>query len=119
MATYIKKDKNNKIIAVADWEFPGSTPIEHNVYLNKFGEYEIVYKKNKTIEILQEESDLNDEYKKLIQWLNDHDYIGIKIATGRATIDEYQNEIDTMNKYATRINEIKKRLNEINNIYKG
>ena len=119
MATYIKKDKNNKIIAVADWEFPGSIKIDNSVKLNKFGEYEIISKKDKSIEIIQEEINLKEEYTFLINWLKEHDYIGIKIATGRATIDEYKDQINTMNKYSCRINEINKRLIEINNTYKG
>lgn len=39
-------------------------------------------------------------------WLSDHDYIGIKIATGRATVEEYADEIEEMKKKADRINEI-------------
>ncbi|MBQ7645202.1 MAG: hypothetical protein IJS84_09280 [Spirochaetales bacterium] len=39
-------------------------------------------------------------------WLLEHDYIGTKIATGRATIDDYAAEIRTMNEYAARIDEI-------------
>ena len=39
-------------------------------------------------------------------WLKDHDYIGVKIATGRATIDDYADEIALMTEKAERINEI-------------
>lgn len=39
-------------------------------------------------------------------WLRDHDYIGTKIATGRATIEDYADEIRTMREYAERIEEI-------------
>lgn len=48
-----------------------------------------------------------EEYKKELsdkeQWLQEHDYIGVKIATGRATIEEYSEEIVTMTEYAKRI----------------
>lgn len=40
-------------------------------------------------------------------WLNQHDYIGTKIATGRATVSEYSSEIQTMREYAQRIDEIR------------
>lgn len=49
---------------------------------------------------------LEDEKRVLEQWLRDHDYIGIKIATGRATVDEYAEEIEEMKRKAERINEI-------------
>ena len=49
---------------------------------------------------------LEDEKRVLEQWLRDHDYIGIKIATGRATVDEYAEEIEEMKLKAERINEI-------------
>lgn len=38
------------------------------------------------------------------------DYIGVKIATGRATIEEYAEQIEKMKSYAQRINEINKEL---------
>ena len=46
------------------------------------------------------------EKAELEAWLNNHDYIGVKIATGRATISEYADVIAEMNKKANRINEI-------------
>lgn len=49
---------------------------------------------------------LEDEKRVLEQWLRDHDYIGIKIATGRATVEEYAEEIEEMKRKAERINEI-------------
>lgn len=49
---------------------------------------------------------LLSEKTELEQWLNAHDYIGVKIATGRATISEYADVIDEMNVKAERINEI-------------
>ena len=49
---------------------------------------------------------LQSEKAKLEAWLKDHDYIGVKIATGRATIDDYADEIALMTEKAERINEI-------------
>ena len=49
---------------------------------------------------------LEEEKYMLEQWLSAHDYIGTKIATGRATVEEYAEEIEEMKKKADRINEI-------------
>ena len=49
---------------------------------------------------------LQTEKAELEAWLKDHDYIGVKIATKRATVEEYANEIAEMTEKAERINEI-------------
>ena len=49
---------------------------------------------------------LQMEKAELEAWLKAHDYIGVKIATGRATIEEYATEIAEMTEKANRINEI-------------
>ena len=49
---------------------------------------------------------LQSEKADLEAWLSAHDYIGVKIATGRATIDDYADEIALMTEKAERINEI-------------
>ena len=49
---------------------------------------------------------LQTEKAELEAWLKDHDYIGVKIATGRATVEEYATEIAKMTEKANRINEI-------------
>ena len=49
---------------------------------------------------------LQSEKAELEAWLKGHDYIGVKIATGRATIDDYADEIALMTEKAERINEI-------------
>lgn len=54
---------------------------------------------------------LVEEKTQLEAWLKDHDYIGTKIATGRATIEEYVTEIAEMTAKAERINEIDALLN--------
>ncbi len=51
---------------------------------------------------------LLSEKAELKSWLKDHDYIGTKIATGRATVEEYSTEIAEMRVKANRINEIDK-----------
>ena len=54
---------------------------------------------------------LQTEKADLEAWLKAHDYIGVKIATGRATIEEYAIEIEEMTEKANRINEIDAMLN--------
>ena len=49
---------------------------------------------------------LQTEKAELEAWLKAYDYIGVKIATKRATIEEYANEIAEMTEKANRINEI-------------
>ena len=58
-----------------------------------------------TEEELRKQNLLNEK-AKLEAWLSAHDYIGVKIATGRATIDDYADEIALMTEKAERINEI-------------
>ena len=63
-----------------------------------------------TEEELRKQNLLNEK-AELEAWLKDHDYIGVKIATGRATIDDYAVEIALMTEKAERINEIDAMLN--------
>ena len=56
---------------------------------------------------------LQTEKADLEAWLKAHDYIGVKIATGRATIEEYATEIKEMTEKANRINEIDKLLESL------
>lgn len=49
---------------------------------------------------------LQTEKSELEAWLKDHDYIGVKIATKRATVEDYATEIEEMTEKANRINEI-------------
>lgn len=56
---------------------------------------------------------LLSEKAELETWLREHDYIGTKIATGRATIEEYASEIALMTEKANRINEIDRELNSV------
>ena len=56
---------------------------------------------------------LQSEKAELEAWLKDHDYIGVKIATKRATVEEYANEIAEMTEKANRINEINELLESL------
>lgn len=56
---------------------------------------------------------LVEEKAQLETWLKEHDYIGTKIATGRATIEEYATEIEEMTAKANRINEINKEIEKL------
>ena len=56
---------------------------------------------------------LQTEKAKLEAWLKEHDYIGVKIATKRATVEEYANEIAEMTEKANRINEINELLESL------
>ena len=56
---------------------------------------------------------LQTEKAELEAWLSAHDYIGVKIATGRATIDDYADEIALMTEKAERINEIDRLLESL------
>lgn len=47
------------------------------------------------------------------QWLRDHDYIGIKIATGRAAIEDYADEIAEMNVKAKAVEDLKLEIKEL------
>lgn len=58
----------------------------------------------------KKKNDLENEKSALNGKLRSIDYIGVKIATGRATIEEYAEQIEKMKSYAQRINEIDKEL---------
>ena len=56
---------------------------------------------------------LQTEKAEMEAWLKEHDYIGVKIATKRATVEEYANEIAEMTEKANRINEINELLESL------
>ena len=56
---------------------------------------------------------LQTEKAELEAWLKNHDYIGVKIATGRASINDYADEIALMTEKAERINEIDRLLESL------
>ena len=80
-------------------------------YINR----ELILDKNKLAEKekLKEKDKLLNEKSELEAWLSSHDYIGTKIATGRATVEEYATEIEEMTEKAERINEIDKLLESL------
>lgn len=47
------------------------------------------------------------------QWLRDHDYVGTKIATGRATIADYADVIAEMNVCADKVDALKAEIAEL------
>ena len=55
-----------------------------------------------------EKETLEQEKYELEMWLRQHDYIRVKIATERATVEEYAAEIAEMTEKAARINDINK-----------
>ena len=70
------------------------------------GELVLDEEKASRLKVEEEKAKLTEEKAELEAWLSAHDYIGIKIATGRATIDDYADEIAIMTEKAERINEI-------------
>lgn len=59
--------------------------------------------------------ELLKEKAELEVWLKDHDYVGTKISTGRATKEEYADVISLMSEKAERINQIDIELGELIN----
>ena len=81
----------------------------------RFINRELVLDAEKASRLKEEEEKLKlmKEKSDLEAWLSDHDYIGTKIATGRATVEEYATEIEEMKEKAERINEIDKLLERL------
>ena len=116
-------DNNNYVLSVAHTsndsiELDLSKYDMNHISCYRFINGTLVLDKTKLAKIIKEEEgtkrlfELSSEKAKLEAWLSAHDYIGVKIATGRATISDYQEEIALMNIKANRINEIDKLLNE-------
>lgn len=66
-------------------------------------------RQNKINEVNSQIYAIDNEFKDL-------DYIGIKIATGRATIDEYTEEIARMTELADKKNELENELKELQEV---
>ena len=64
-----------------------------------------------TEEELRKQNLLNEK-AELEAWLSAHDYIGVKIAAGRASIDDYADKIALTAEKAERINGVDRLLNE-------
>ena len=106
-------DKNNYVLSIShtkndnielDLSKYDLTNLSCYKYIN--GELVLDTEKLAEIEALKEKDKLLQEKAELEAWLKAHDYIGVKIATGRATIEEYAIEIEEMTDKANRINEI-------------
>lgn len=94
-----KLDENGIEVAEEDVMYlPCCQFIDGKIVLNE-------ERKSKYISHLRKEN-LAREKKTLETWLSSHDYIGTKIATGRATAGDYATEIAEMTAKANRINEI-------------
>lgn len=80
---------------------------EHGLYRYAYINGEIV-EKDLSEEISRAEArrEAEAEISRLKALLRDMDYIGVKIATGRATREEYAEQIALMTAYADRINEL-------------
>lgn len=89
--------ENEYPVELADW-----CPA-HNCYIKDLGnqKYQI-----KELENIIQDS-LKSDLRKLEKELASMDYIGVKIATGRATIEEYKEEIQKMNELAQKIKELR------------
>ena len=68
-----------------------------------------IERQNKINEINQKISAIDAEFKTL-------DYIGIKIATGRATVDEYKDDIARMRELADEKNKLENELKELQEV---
>ena len=113
-------DNNNYVLSIAhtqndnvelDLSKYDLTNLSCYKYIN--GELVLDTEKLEELEALKEKDKLLQEKEGLEVWLKNHDYIGIKIATGRATVEEYATEIEDMIEKANRINEIDRLLESL------
>ena len=115
-------DNNNYVLSVAHTsndsiELDLSKYDMNHISCYRFINGTLVLDETKMARVIKEEEgrerlfELSAEKAELEAWLKAHDYIGTKIATGRATIDEYATEIAEMTEKAERINEIDALLN--------
>ena len=117
-------DSNNYILSIAhtpndNIELDLSSMDLKHISCYQFINNMLVLDETKLSEIIAKEEqdktkqELLSEKTQLETWLNEHDYIGTKIATGRATVEEYATEISEMTEKAERINEIDKLLESL------
>lgn len=113
-------DSNNYVLSIAhapndNIELDLSLYDLANLSCYQYINGELILDKSKLAEKekLKEKDKLLQEKAELEAWLSSHDYVGIKIATGRATTGEYANIIAEMNEKAERVNEIDRRLQSI------
>ena len=110
-------DSNNYVLSVAHTrndsiELDLSKYDINHISCYRFMNGTLVLDETKLARVIKEEEgrerlfELSAEKAELEAWLKAHDYIGVKIATGRATVEEYATEIAEMTAKANRINEI-------------
>lgn len=115
-------DTNNYVLSIAhtpndNIELDLSSIDLKHISCYQFINNTLVLDETKLSEIIdkEEQDKINQEFitekQGLETWLKAHDYIGTKIATGRATVEEYATEIAEMTEKANRINEIDALLN--------
>jgi polyhydroxyalkanoate synthesis regulator phasin len=79
---------------------------------------DIVFERNELEYTQNEVKNLEKKYKELWETeskLRALDYIGVKIATGRATIEEYAEEIAEMSRLADKVNQLRAEIKELEN----
>ena len=106
-------DPNNYVLSIAHTpsdsvELDLSKYDLTHLFCYRFINGELVLDETKVSRLKEEEkkAKLIAEKAELEAWLRNHDYIGVKIATNRATVEEYATEIKEMTEKAERINEI-------------
>lgn len=102
---------------IIDWEGIFQFANDNGLEVCDDGTY--VYYREPHVDTEEEKraKDIEHEIATLQQWLSSHDYIGIKIATGRATAEEYASEIAEMQEKADRINELEAELEALRGQY--
>ena len=101
---------NFDTIIIFDEKYPNGYGVSESSIDSEYNYDEVLeYTKNNPKDEIKptEQELLLQEKSELEQWLKEHDYIGTKIATNRATYEEYADVIAEMNIKANRINEIK------------
>ena len=117
-------DTNNYVLSIAhtpndNIELDLSSMDLKHISCYQFINNMLVLDETKLSEIIAKEEqdktkqELLSEKAQLETWLKEHDYIGTKIATGRATVEEYATEIAEMKEKAERINEIDRLLESL------
>lgn len=99
-------------VSFYDWINLIEHPVENHHIANIEGADIPGYVENDPI---SEEETLTNKRAEAVRELESLDYIGVKIATGRATREEYAAEIVRMTELADQINEIDARLEELRN----
>lgn len=106
---YFYKDTTGKYILSLKTPLDISQPINNVTYF-EITEQEFIELSKSRVKPLTERQKKLKRIEELRHKLKDLDYIGIKIATGRATREEYASEIILMQTYADEINHLQNEL---------